>query len=260
MDMSKIHGEDSAGCGAMGLRGILLAAAVIWLPAVALAQAAPVTAKSHPVHNSARTHATTQAAPAPMPQPETPPQPEAPKWPANEEPSLPSVTWDSQGLRIQASNASLSRILSEVSTQTGAKIEGLNGDERVFGDYGPGQARDVLAQLLHGSGYNFLMLGDQGQGAPREVILSAHGGSPAGQSNPGLNRSMPDQAGDEDSMPEQPEEDPTQVAPPPPPPEQMGPQGPLTPQQRMQIMQQQRLQQLQQLQQQQNQQPPPPPQ
>ena len=38
--------------------------------------------------------------------------------------------------------------------------------------YGPGPARDVLSQLLQGSGYNVVLIGDQGQGTPREIVLS----------------------------------------------------------------------------------------
>ena len=50
----------------------------------------------------------------------------------------------------------------------------MNSDERVFGAYGlRSQARDVLAQLLQGSGYNVIMIGDQGQGTPRQLLLSA---------------------------------------------------------------------------------------
>jgi hypothetical protein len=60
-----------------------------------------------------------------------------------------------------------------VGTATGAKVEGLGGDVRIFGAYGPGQARDVLSQLLQGTGYNVIMVGDQGQGAPRQIVLSS---------------------------------------------------------------------------------------
>ena len=109
-----------------------------------------------------------QAAPAPV----TPPAPEAPHWPANDKPTGATVTWDSQGLRIVAANSSLRQILNDVSTATGTKVEGLSADERVFGAYGPGLARDVLSQLLQGSGYNVMMAGDLGQGAPRQIVLS----------------------------------------------------------------------------------------
>ncbi len=98
--------------------------------------------------------------------------PAAPLWPANEKPAPASVTWDSRGLRIDAANSSLEQILKDVAMATGAKVEGLGADQRVFGGYGPGPARDVLSQLLQGSGYNVLMIGDQGQGAPLEIVLT----------------------------------------------------------------------------------------
>ena len=86
-----------------------------------------------------------------------------PNWPVNDKPSPASVVWDATGLRINASNSSLQQILNEVSTDTGTKVEGFGADQRVYGSYGPGQARDVLSQLLQGSGYNVLLAGDLGR-------------------------------------------------------------------------------------------------
>jgi len=44
----------------------------------------------------------------------------------------------------------------------------------------------VLSQLLDGSGYNVLMIGDQGQGAPRQIVLTARqaGSAQAAKSAP----------------------------------------------------------------------------
>jgi len=117
---------------------------------------------AHPLTPTAQSAATSLTAPAP----------EAPNWPANDKATPASVVWDSQGLRIDAANSSLEQILKDVSTATGARVEGLGSDQRIFGAYGPGQARDVLSQLLQGSGYNIIMMGDQGQGAPRQILLS----------------------------------------------------------------------------------------
>ena len=97
---------------------------------------------------------------------------QTPKWPAFDKAAEASVVWDSHGLLISAANSSLEQILHEVSTVTGAKVEGLSTDQRVFGQYGPGRARDVLSELLQGSGYNVIMIGDQGQGSPRQILLS----------------------------------------------------------------------------------------
>lgn len=133
---------------------------------------------SHRAHAAARYHSAKATKPAPSLVP--PPPPPAPKWPINDQPTPASVTWDSRGLTIDATNSSLRQILAEVARDTGAKVEGLGEDQRVFGSYGPGKARDVVSDLLQGSGYNILMMGEQGQGTPLEIVLSARnaGGPP----------------------------------------------------------------------------------
>jgi len=139
---------------------------------MAVGQTPPQTPATKP---AAAGQTSAQAAPAP----EQPKAPEAPHWPANEHAALATVTWDSKGLRIEAANSSLQQILKDVSTATGVKVEGLGTDERVFGEFGPGQVRDVISKLLHGSGYNVIMIGDQGQGAPRQIVLSSRNSSDA---------------------------------------------------------------------------------
>jgi hypothetical protein len=171
---------------------------------------APATAvSSTPAHKKARSHKHLAAAKSQSPAaqatvPATPPEPELPKWPANEKPSPATVTWDSLGLRIDAANSSLSQILQDVATATGAKVEGFDTDQRVFGAFGPGTARDVLCQLLQGSGYNVLLIGDQGQGTPREILLSLrHAGSAPAAVNPAPARDE-DIDTDEQPLPGQP--------------------------------------------------------
>jgi hypothetical protein len=211
------------------------------------------TAKKSPRHR------TPAPAPAPVEQPAPdPPAPEVPHWPVNDTPVKPSVTWDSQGLRIQAANSSLHEILNQVSADTGAKVEGIGTDERVFGEFGPGTARDVVSQLLHGSSYNVLMIGDQGAGTPRQIVLSTRR---TGNASSSANRPVQQDSPDED-VPEQPEADDTPVQPPMVngrPPMQMVPQGPpgapRTPQQVLQELQQRQQQMQDQQQQQQQQQP-----
>lgn len=161
--------------------------------------AAPAAVPAHPkiVRHGQRarktaTHA--QAVPASVAAPAPPPAPKLPDWPVNDHPSPATVTWNSHGLRIVASNSSLNQILGEVSTVTGTKIQGLVGDQRIFGSFGPGAARDVLSQLLDGSGYNVLMIGDQGHGTPRQVVLSSAPRGPAPP--PGPNQAF---ANDDDS-------------------------------------------------------------
>ena len=181
------------------------------------AQAPPTSSTSAPLKKpSPRSHKH-PAPPAPVepPLPATLPMTpvaELPKWPVNDKPGDASVTWDSQGLSINAANSSLQQILNDVSTATGAKVEGLGSDERIFGVYGPGQARDVLSQLLHGSGYNVLMIGDQGQGTPREIVLSTRqtGAAQPSAGNPG---NSAEEEPEIDEQPQQPEPQPRPMRP-----------------------------------------------
>jgi hypothetical protein len=180
-----------------------------------------------------------------------PPAPELPAWPANEKPAPATITWNSQGLRIDAANSSLAQILVDVDTVTGATVEGFDSDQRVFGAYGPGPARDVISQLLQGSGYNVMMIGDLGQGTPRKIMLtSRHGGGaqPAANSIPANN--------DEDADADEPPQPQPQPTPPPfrPP---FGPGGPPRTPQQMQELQRRQQQMMQQQRQQQGQPQPP---
>jgi hypothetical protein len=108
--------------------------------------------------------------------PAAPAAPKPPDWPVNDKPTPATITWNASGLRIVAANASLKQILYEVSTLTGLTVDGLGSDERVFGVYGPGPARDVLSRLFDGSVYNMMLIGDQGQGTPRQIILTPRDG------------------------------------------------------------------------------------
>jgi hypothetical protein len=202
----------------------------------------------HHVRPSAahRITAQTETASTPI----TPPAPPPPDWPANDKPSPASVVWDSQGLRIEAQNSSLEQIMSDVSTATGATVEGLDTDQRVFGVYGPGQARDVLSQLLQGSGYNVMMIGDEGQGTPRQILLSIRQKGEVHPATPNQANTADEDADNEDQQQQQPPAVPLRPV--------FSPPGaaPRTPQQIMQEMQQ-RQQQLEQRQQQ-IQQPPNP--
>jgi hypothetical protein len=89
------------------------------------------------------------------------------------------IVFANGNLSIQADNSSLAAILHQIASNSGMKIEGLGSDERVFGNFGPGAPRDVLADLLAGTAYNQVLLGDLSDGAPRELILSPARGGPA---------------------------------------------------------------------------------
>lgn len=191
------------------LAALLFSTPLLFSSTVPAAKPAPTHAKVHKtVHKTAYRHRKRRAAhpiaPPVQAAPVVPPPPEPPHWPVNDKPAEATVTWDSHGLRIIAENSSLLQILKDVSQATGAKVEGLAADQRIFGAYGPGKARDVLSQLLDGSGYNVLMIGDQGGGTPREIVLSSQNGAPSPP--PAVTPVVPPAAIEEE--PEVPEEQP----------------------------------------------------
>ena len=118
---------------------------------------------------AATTPAPAQIPPAPgsVPVPVTPPSLE--QQPA----SAPQVAFRDGQLTIVARNSSLGAILQEVQTQTGASIDmPANPTERVVGQFGPGPAREVLASLLNGSHFNYVLLGSpQNPDALQKVVL-----------------------------------------------------------------------------------------
>ena len=160
-----------------------------------------LSAQSIPPRFRGRSDAPSPQAQAPAAQPVAPPaQPAAPaaavplapatapsllQQPAQEA----KIVFEKNQLSIHADNSSLSGILHQLASSSGMKIEGLGGDERVFGTFGPGAPRDVIADLLDGTAYNVALIGDLENGAPRELILSpaTHGtaapAAPAPQAN-----------------------------------------------------------------------------
>lgn len=192
---------------------------------------------SHPIAHARRKSAVTKTAAPPVqaqlaaPVPIVPDTPPPPNWPANNKPVEATVVWDSRGLLVQASNSSLNQILNDISVKIGAKVEGIGADERIFGTYGPGPAREVLTQLLDGTGYNILMMGDQGAGTPRKIALSGrpNGPAPPRGNNPAFNDNSQDNDQDAEPRPFEP----NPVMPPTP---GMTPGMPRTPQQMQQLM------------------------
>jgi hypothetical protein len=72
----------------------------------------------------------------------------------------PEVTYHAGQLSIIAHNSTLADVLRAVRKETGAELDIPSGaNDRVVTDLGPGPARDVLAKLLNGSHFNYVMLG-----------------------------------------------------------------------------------------------------
>ena len=152
-----------------------------------------------------------QFRPAPEPIGVRPPAQPSLIWPANHAAEQPAnrakVSWDSRGLEIEASNSSLRQILHQVAAETGAKLEGITQDQRIFGSYGPGPGCEVLSELLEGSGYNVLLIGSRDGVAPLSIILTARspGSAQTGTSNRNRSSSADDEAAEQPTPDPQPD-------------------------------------------------------
>ncbi|MDE1162508.1 MAG: hypothetical protein PW792_11270 [Acidobacteriaceae bacterium] len=86
------------------------------------------------------------------------------------------VTFADGMLNVKANNSSLNVILRQISEETGMTITGGVADDRVFGNYGPGDPGTVIATLLGGTGVNVLVLGDDAN-RPKSLVLTPRTGS-----------------------------------------------------------------------------------
>jgi hypothetical protein len=95
-------------------------------------------------------------------------------------PTPAKVSYQGGLLTISAQNSTLGEILRDVRKLTGASIEiPPNANERVVAHLGPGAPRDVLAALLNGSAFNYVLLGSSSDPtAVASVILMAKSSSP----------------------------------------------------------------------------------
>lgn len=119
---------------------------------------------------------------------EFPQAPPAPPTLEQQPPTPPQVTYRDGQLAINSTNATLSQVLRSVQTQTGAMIDlpAGAGNERVVATLGPGKPQAVLASLLNGSKFNFVIVGDPlNPGAVQKVVLLAK--STGGASEPVTN-------------------------------------------------------------------------
>jgi len=96
------------------------------------------------------------------------------------------VTYQGGRLTIDAENESLAGVLKLIAEKTGAVIDvpAGTGSERVVAHAGPGQASEVLKELLEGSEYNFVVLcSQQPTHELHEVLLTVRPGGAAFDAN-----------------------------------------------------------------------------
>jgi hypothetical protein len=167
--------------------------------------AAPTAPRKASQHHSAKHNKT----PAPVQEVAPPPPPPTPEQMA---PVPPNVSFQAGQLSIQSNNATLAQVLRSVQAKTGASFEipASANNDRVVAQLGPGQPRDVLAALLNGSKFNYIILGSSDQpGSVQKVILTPRQNIPT-TTNTAQNRPTPqaqEPQPDEDYTPPEPVED-----------------------------------------------------
>src|SRR6202011_4744466 len=122
--------------------------------------------------------------PAPLP---SGPQGPIPQVPLDSVPaSQPQVSYQNGQLSIVAPNSTLGDILRAVRRQTAAEMDiPTNAAERGVTHLGPGPAREVMAELLNGSRFNYVLLGSQSDAnLLTRVVLVAKSGSDTPGPNP----------------------------------------------------------------------------
>ncbi len=116
-----------------------------------------------------------------------PPLPSGPQGPVQQvpldsiSPVAPQVTYENEQLTIVAPNSTLGDVLRAVRKHTSADIEiPATATERVVTHLGPAPAREVVAELLNGSHFNYVLLGSpENSNLLTRVVLVAKTGTDA---------------------------------------------------------------------------------
>ena len=97
------------------------------------------------------------------------------------------VTYESAQLTIKAQGTRLIEVLRAVCSQIGAELDASSEpDEPVFGVFGPGPARDVLAAIMGHSHYNLAMAGSpEDPNAIRRIVIVRKSADSADKTNNG---------------------------------------------------------------------------
>jgi hypothetical protein len=94
----------------------------------------------------------------------------------NSAPVTPHVMLEGGLLTIDAPNSILGDVLSGIHKATGATVEGAAPNERVAVRLGPGNPRQVIAALLYGTPYDYVILGSQDrQDVVTRILLTPSG-------------------------------------------------------------------------------------
>ncbi len=165
---------------------------LLCLGALCLGMVSPANAESSQSQPTTKTK--TKKPQKPLP----PPLPSGPTGPVQQvpldsmAPVPPQVNYQNAQLTIVATNSTLGDILRAVRKQTGAEIEIPVATERVVTHLGPGPARDVIAELLNGSRFNYVLLGSPADSSVlTRVVLVAKTGPDANPNAPEIAEQKP---------------------------------------------------------------------
>ncbi len=185
---------------------ISVVAATLCLAGVLVADTKPTGNPDAPATPHHR-HGIKKTPPPPLPSGSRGPVPQVP---LDALPAVaPQVTFEKGLLTIVAPNSTLGDVLREVRARTLADIDvPANVNERVALRLGPAPAREVMAELLNGSRFNYILLGSVDSANPLvRVVLVAKTGpdtpdAPATQANaaPAPNAAKPQDAADADPV------------------------------------------------------------
>lgn len=158
------------------------------------------TAKPRVHHAVHHRHHVKPAAATVAPAPVAPPPPLPP---AQQPAKVATVDFKNGLLTVHAQNSSLIGILDQVHHQTGLVVDGLTHDQRIYGQYGPGNISTTLSALLDGSGYDFVIVGNGSSRTPPRLMLSPPGavGAPATPQPPPAVVNNEDQPNDTEAPP-----------------------------------------------------------
>jgi hypothetical protein len=143
--------------------------------ALGLAVTASAATQQRKAHKPKASRPAVQPQSTPAPQQQAAPQPPPPT-PEHGPSSPPDVTFRNGQLTIVARNSTLSDVLNQVRSKTGASIDmpAAPSNDRVVGQFGPGAPRDVMAQLLNGSHFDYVMVGSPSDPSGlKKVVLTA---------------------------------------------------------------------------------------
>jgi hypothetical protein len=171
----------------------LLLAVVVSLPVAGRADT-PTTPATHRAHAKKKT--------------ELPPLPSGTQGPVPQVPLdaipavAPQVSYEDGLLTIVAPNSTLGDILRSVRKHTSADIEvPATASERVVTRLGPAPAREVMAELLNGSRFNYILLGSpaDANALVRVVLVAKTPDTPEGQPAQATNTPAPTPAANADA-------------------------------------------------------------